>query len=150
MPHGYTNVIVHGVFGTKNRRPDIDCDVKARLLPYMGGILRELDVNLIAINSQPDHVHLLAALPPTLAIADAMRVVKTNASRWVHEQWASRRAFGWQTGYGAFSVSESKVAEVRHYIADQDAHHRTRTFQEEFIALLAKHGIEYDKRYIWE
>lgn len=150
MSHTYTNLLTHVTFSTKNRAAHIDDDLKPRLLPYMGGILRELGAKAVAINAQPDHVHLLVALPPTLAVADAMRVLKTNSSRWVHEQWPSRRVFGWQTGYGAFSVSRSNVEVVTSYIASQDEHHRTLTFQDEFLTLLKKHGIAYDERYIWE
>jgi putative transposase len=77
-------------------------------------------------------------------------VVKTNSSKWVHEQWPARRAFGWQNGYGAFSISQSNVAAVSAYIAGQEEHHRTVTFQEEFLAFLKRHEIQYDERYIWQ
>lgn len=79
-----------------------------------------------------------------------MRVIKTNSSRWVHAQWPSRALFGWQTGYGAFSVSQSNVSEVVRYIAGQEEHHRKVSFQDELVTYLRKHGIEYDERYIWE
>jgi hypothetical protein len=79
-----------------------------------------------------------------------MRVLKTNSSRWIHEKWPSRSAFGWQTGYGAFSVSQSNVSAVLRYIANQEEHHRKVSFQEEFVTYLQRHGIEYDERYIWE
>lgn len=106
----------------------------------MGGILKELGAMPIAINGPDDHVHGLAALPATLSVADAMRVVKTNSSRRVHEQWPHRRAFAWQTGYGAFSVSRSNRDEVERYIANQEEHHKHVTFQEEFLAFLKRHG----------
>jgi len=77
-----------------------------------------------------------------------MRILKTNSSRWVHETWAARKSFAWQTGYGAFSVSRSNVSAVANYIAEQELHHRKRTFEEEFIELLVKHGIDYDPRYV--
>jgi putative transposase len=77
-------------------------------------------------------------------------VLKTNSSRWVHEKWPFRATFGWQTGYGAFSVSQSNISSVLRYIANQEEHHRKVSFQEEFIAYLRKHGIEYDERYIWQ
>jgi len=88
-------------------------------------------------------------LPTTLTCsADAMRVVKTNSSRWVHEQWPHRRAFAWQTGYGAFSVSRSNLEEVARYIANEEAHHRHVSFQEEFLAFLQRHGVAYDPKYV--
>jgi putative NIF3 family GTP cyclohydrolase 1 type 2 len=83
-------------------------------------------------------------------MADVLRVLKTNSSRWVHEQWPERRAFAWQTGYGAFSVSQSNRQEVERYIAGQEDHHRHVSFQEEFVAFLKRHGIAYDERYVWE
>ncbi len=115
----------------------------------MGGIRRKLAGKLIEVNARPDHIHCLLSLPPALAVADAMRVLKTNSSAWVHET-RRRAAFAWQTGYGAFSVSQSNVPTVVKYIRNQDQHHRRVTFQEEFIAFLKRHGIAYDERYIWE
>jgi len=93
---------------------------------------------------------MLATLPPKLAVADALRDLKTNSSRWVHEQWPSRRAFAWQTGYSAFSVSESNAEAVAAYIEGQGEHHRKVTFQQEYLAFLTRHGIEYDQRHVWD
>jgi REP element-mobilizing transposase RayT len=140
MPHTYTNLLVHVIFSTKDRNPYLDADLRPRLFPYMGGILREMNVTPLAINGPADHVHGLLALPATASIADAMRVLKTNSSRWIHEQWPQRRGFAWQAGYGAFSVSRSNVEEVERYIARQEEHHRHVTFQEEFVAFLERHG----------
>jgi REP element-mobilizing transposase RayT len=150
MAHTFTHLRYHVVFSTKNRSPFLDAELRDRLFPYLGGIVRELDGTALAIGGMPDHVHVLLSLPPTLALADVLRVVKTNASRWVHESWPERRAFAWQTGYGAFAVSRSNEAAVVHYIANQEEHHRRISFQEEFLALLKKHGISYDPRYLWE
>lgn len=149
MPHTYTRLLVHAIFSTKERRPFITADIKPRLLAYIGGVLNELKAKALATNAVADHVHLLLSLPPTLAVADVLRVVKTNSSKWVHDTWHGRE-FAWQTGYGAFTVSASNTDQVRHYIAVQEEHHRTVTFQEEFLALLSRHGIEYDERYLWD
>jgi len=116
----------------------------------MGGIVRELNGVALLINGTADHVHLLVRLPPTVSIADALRVVKTNASRWVHEKWPSRSAFTWQIGYGAFSVSQSSAEAVLRYIANQEEHHRKVSFQQEMLAYLRRHRIPYDERYLWE
>jgi REP element-mobilizing transposase RayT len=115
----------------------------------MGGILRELHVTPIMVGDTNDHVHLLIKPPADLAISDCLRGLKTNSSRWVKEKWPEHRTFGWQCGYGAFSVSESSRQDVICYIQNQVEHHHRMTFQEEFLSFLKKHGIESDKRYIW-
>jgi putative transposase len=96
----------------------------------------------------PDHVHLLLSLPPAISIAKAMQLIKGGSSKWVHETFPEQRLFRWQEKYGAFSVSVSQLDKIREYIRNQEEHHRKMTFQEEFLALLKKHGLEYDERYI--
>lgn len=150
MAHTFANLLVHVIFSTKDRRPSLDASLKPRLLAYMGGILRELGGCALSIDGRADHVHLLATLPPAVALADAVRTVKANSSRWVHEQFPDCSGFAWQTGYGAFSVSHSNLEQVRAYIAGQEEHHRQVSFQEEFIAFLRRHHITYDERFIWE
>ena len=148
MSHTYTNLLTHAIFSTKDREALITAALHDDLLAYMGGIVRELGGALRTANARPDHVHLLCSLPPTVATADALRVVKTNSSRWVNR---SRHypGFDWQTGYGAFSVRHSRAPAVVRYIHEQEKHHRRVTFQEEFVAFLGKNGIAYDERYIW-
>jgi putative transposase len=150
MAHTFTNLLVHIIFSTKDRSPLIDAELKPKLHAYTGGIIREVNGKAYAINGVADHIHVLASLPPTIALADAMRTIKTNSSRWVHEQGKAKSHFAWQTGYGAFSVSKSNVSEVMNYIAGQEEHHRKMTFQQEFLIFLEKHGIKYDEGYIWE
>jgi putative transposase len=150
MAHSITHLLSHVVFSTKNHAPYLDRELKDRLFPYMAGIIHELGGGVSTINGTNDHVHLLLRLPAATPLADAMRLLKTNSSRWVHETWAARRSFAWQTGYGAFSVSHSVADEIVRYIQTQAEHHRNMTFQEELIALLQRHGIEYDERYMWE
>jgi REP-associated tyrosine transposase len=116
----------------------------------MVGIVREIQGKCVAANSMPDHVHLLLWLPPGVAIAEALRIVKTNSSRWVHRKSGRRRGFAWQTGYGAFSVSQSNATSVVKYIREQEKHHQRVTFQEEFISFLKENGARYSERYIWE
>ena len=147
MAQTLTNLLMHVVFSTKNREPKISTDLKPNLLAYIGGIIRELDGKLLAADGTSDHVHLLMRLPPKLSLADGLRVIKANSSRWVRE---THKQFRWQTGYAAFSVSESSVPEVARYIRAQEKHHRRVSFQEELMAFLKKHGIEYDERYLWE
>ena len=102
------------------------------------------------INGVNDHVHLLVKVPAVCSVAEFARVVKTNSSGWVHEQWPDCKEFAWQTGYAAFSVSASNVAAVAEYIAGQEEHHRKKPFREEFMGFLRKNGYSGDERYIWD
>lgn len=150
MAHTYVQLITHIVFSTKHRELYLTPELRERLFPYMGGIFRGLDSSALLINGVSDHVHILALLPAKRALSDIMRDVKANSSGWVHEQFPRFKKFAWQTGYGAFSVSKSNLEVVRVYIANQEKHHKRRTFKEEYIGLLQKHGIEYDEKYIWD
>jgi REP element-mobilizing transposase RayT len=128
----------------------IDNELKPELLAYIGGIVREIKGSPLKINGLANHIHLLVQFPPILSIAEAMRTIKANSSRWVHQNWNSREKFAWQLGYGAFSVSRSAVPTVVKYIENQEEHHQKRSFQTEFISFLNKHGVVYDERYIWQ
>jgi hypothetical protein len=119
------------------------------VIGYLGGIVRELRGSALMVGGVEDHIHMLLKLPCDLAIADCMRVVKTNSSRWVHLKWPERKDFAWQTGYGAFSVSESNRDRVVEYIRRQEEHHRKTTFEEELVGFLKKQGIEFDDWYLW-
>jgi REP element-mobilizing transposase RayT len=147
MAHTYTNLLIHALFSTKDRQPLIRPEMKSDLYAYMGGIIRSLKGKPVLINGPKDHVHLLFVLPTTLCIADFMEKLKANSSKWVNDG-AGRRTFAWQTGYAAFSVSQSKWNEVKAYIGGQDEHHRKRSYQEELVALLKKHGMEFDPRFV--
>ena len=149
MPHSFASLLVHIIFSTKDRLPDLSPALAGRLFPYLGGILRERKSVPLIINGPADHVHLLATIPPAESLAELMRVVKTNSSRWVHEEFPGLRSFSWQAGYAAFSVSASRSAAVKQYIAVQQKHHRRISFQEEFLTFLRKHGVAYDERDLW-
>lgn len=149
MSHTFTDLLTHAVFSTSDRVPFLADAIRNDVHAYIGGILRELRAVPIAIGGTSDHVHLLARLPAELSVADCLRVVKTNSSRWLKEKWPERRRFGWQRGYGAFSVSESRRGAVVRYIQVQERHHRRISFQEEFLALLRNHGVAFDEKYLW-
>ena len=149
MPHSFASLLVHVVFSTKNRMPDLSLELAARLFPYMGGIVRERKGVPLIVNGPADHVHMLLSVPASESIAELLRVVKTNSSRWVHDQFPAHKRFGWQAGYAAFTVSGSRAADVKRYIAAQQEHHRRVSFQVEFLAFLRKHGIAYDARDLW-
>jgi putative transposase len=149
VSHAATNLLVHFIFSTKERAPHISSEIEADLHAYLGGIIREIGGVAQAINGAPDHVHILVRVPATHSIANLACVIKTNSSRWIHERWPDRHGFAWQTGYGAFSVSESGINAVRDYIAHQREHHKKRSFQEGFLTFLRKNKIAIDERYLW-
>ncbi len=150
MSHTYTNVIIHALFGTKDRRPLLNADVKSGLLDYLGGGVNKLGGQSLLVNGAADHVHMLFVQPAALSLADVMEKVKANSSGWFKRRWTQSRDFAWQTGYAAFSVSKSHVERVKQYIAGQEEHHRKISFQEEVLAFLKKQGIAYDPRYVFD
>ena len=150
MPQSFACLNCHIIFSTKNREPVIMPDFAPRLYQYIGGIAHNTGNTLMAAGGMPDHIHLLVSLGRESCMADVVRDIKSNSSRWIHETVANLRGFAWQSGYGAFAVSYSSLVQVRQYIADQQEHHRVRTFQEEFRAFLKRHNIQYDERYVWD
>jgi putative transposase len=149
MPHSFVSILIHAVFSTKDRQPTLSPELSSRLFPYIGGIIRKMRGTPLAVNGPIDHVHLLFSIPASLSVAEALRVLKANSSRWVHEQFLAQSYFAWQSGYGAFTVSASRLEDVRKYITLQQEHHRAVSFQDEFLALLNKHGVPYDERDLW-
>jgi REP element-mobilizing transposase RayT len=150
MPQSLVSLTTHIVFSTKNREPFIDPDFALRPYGYVGGIITNTKSVMLAAGGVEDHIHLLVSLGRTISIADLIRNVKTNSSHWVHETFPTRSMFGWQSGYGAFSVSKSVIERVKGYIANQLAHHEKETFKEEFLRFLREHDLEYDERYVWD
>ena len=149
MPPSYVSNLMHCTFSTKERLQLINAELEDRLFPYIGGIARENQMKALAIGGAPDHIHALLSLPATISFAKAVQLIKGGSSKWVNDTFAKHRRFAWQEGYGAFSVSPSQLARTIAYINNQKEHHRKRTFEEEFIQLLDKHGIAYDKRYVF-
>jgi putative transposase len=146
----YVSSYFHCVFSTKERRPQIALELRERLWPFLGGVARQNKIKAIGIGGVEDHVHLLLSLPSTLSVAKALQLIKGGSSKWVHETFPQHRLFGWQEKYGAVSFSVSQLDHILQYIQHQEEHHRKMTFQEEFLALLKKHRIEYDDRYLWD
>ena len=146
----FTKLAYHIVFSTKYRHSLIQGAFQNKLYEYIGGIIRAQNGRLIEIGGVEDHVHLLTNLSPTKAISDSIREIKANASKWSNELSDQKSRFEWQKGYGAFTVSYSQIERVRHYIQNQREHHKTKTFEEEFIKLIEIHDIEFDRRYLFE
>ena len=150
----FTKLTYHIVFGTKFRRKTIPSDVTELLYEYIGGTIRNRKSSLVQIGGVEDHLHLLVSLPPTITVADAVRDIKANASKWINENQQDTKTksdkFEWQIGYGAFTVSYSHIEILQNYIQNQREHHRTRTFEEEYIELLEKHDIKFERKYLFE
>ncbi|MEP6945010.1 MAG: IS200/IS605 family transposase [Acidobacteriota bacterium] len=150
MPRSYTNLIYHIVFSTKDRKPLITPDRSERLYEYIGGTIRGFGGISLGINGMDDHAHVLTKLRADNALSDVLRDLKANSSGWMHDVFPDAKDFAWQNGYGAFTVSPSQIAGVQKYIAEQQIHHATRTFESEFVALLEKNEVDFDLRYLWK
>ncbi len=150
MPQSLASILVHLIYSTKNRAPCLDREVQASLFAYQAGILDEWESHALVIGGASDHVHALFNLSKNHALAKVIEEVKKGSSKWLKTQGSEFRDFHWQAGYGAFSVSQSNADEVRRYIEHQEEHHRVRSFQEEFLAFLKRHGMEYDERFLWD
>ncbi len=140
--HTFSRLLVHAVFGTKDRRARIKAAFRERLYRYMVGIAKNEFGRVIEIGGTGDHVHVLVSLRTDVSVATAVRKLKSLSSGWVHATFPDEGAFGWQPGYGAFTVSESNAESVGRYIRNQEKHHERQTFSEEYAALLRKHGID--------
>jgi len=149
MGHTYANVLLHVVFSTKDRVPAIHDAFRVRLYEYMAGVARNEFGRALSIGGTADHVHGLLSVGTDMAIGDIMSKWKSLSSGWLHKTIPEARDFAWQTGYGAFSVSQSNAGAVSQYIEEQAEHHKKRTFEEEFAALLKRHGIDYDAAHMW-
>ncbi|MEW6208834.1 MAG: IS200/IS605 family transposase [Acidobacteriota bacterium] len=150
MPSKHISLLIHFVWSTARREPCIAPEWRDRLYGYIGGVLEHKKAKLICAGGVSDHIHIYASLPSTVTIAEMVNAMKANSSRWIHETIPRQRAFAWQEGYGAFSVSKSAEENVIRYICNQEAHHRRRDFKSEYIAFLKKYGIEYDECYLWD
>ena len=147
MAHTYSSSLFHCIFSTKERRPELREEVQARLWAYMGGIAHASG-KALAVGGAADHAHLLLSLFSTVSIAEAMRAIKASSSHWLRTE-CGLREFEWQEGYGAFSIGHTQIAAAVAYIGAQAEHHRKRDYQAEFLAILTKHEIAYDPRYVW-
>ena len=150
MPQSFASIIVQIVFSTKDRAPWIDVSVRPALHAYIATVCREVTGVVYAVGGVADHIHIACALPRTVTVADIVEKVKVTSSAWIKDRDPKYADFYWQRGYGAFSVGASGKAALIAYVENQEEHHRTRTFQEEYRALLSKYGIEWDERYVWD
>ncbi|HBE68096.1 MAG TPA: IS200/IS605 family transposase [Planctomycetaceae bacterium] len=145
----FTRLTYHIVFATKYRKRIIDSEIRQKLYQYIGGTLRANKGHAIEIGGVEDHVHILAGLSPSLAVSEVIRDVKASSSKWLKTE-CGKSQFEWQKGYGGFSVSFDRVNAVRSYIQNQDLHHKTLSFQEEYIGFLERHGIDFRIEHLFE
>ena len=150
MPQSLSLVIIHVIFSTKDRHPFLDPDVRSKLHAYLATVARNTDCEAYRVGGVADHVHLAIRLSRTITIAALVESLKTASSKWLKSQSPDLAAFSWQRGYGCFSISPSDLDALRAYIDDQENHHRTRTFQDEFRMFLKKYGVEYNEAYVWD
>lgn len=148
MSSTHLSLQTHFVFSTKDRARTISAEWRERLFAYLGGCLKQSGATPLEIGGVEDHVHVIAGLPATLAPAALMRDVKKATSAWIHDE-IGFRAFAWQEGYGGFTVSVSNVEAVRAYIRNQEPHHAKRSFQDEYVELLRRHGVSFDEKHLW-
>jgi REP element-mobilizing transposase RayT len=149
MAQSLTKIVIHVVYGTKNREQFLSKNIRAKLYAYTVGILDNQHCITLAINGVEDHVHLLVNVSKNIAVSKMVEEIKKGTSRWLKAQGTAFNGFSWQGGYGAFSVSESQIPKVIEYINNQDQHHQKLSFQDELRMLLKKHRIEFDEQYLW-
>ena len=151
MPQSLAKILAHTVFSTKDRRPFLrDKTLREELHCYLGGILTNLDCQPIIVSGVEDHIHLLCSLSRTCEAAAMVKELKRGSSLWIKTKSPDLRDFGWQNGYGIFSIGFSQISSVRDYIAGQEEHHQKVSFQDEFRLLLKRYEIEFDERYVWD
>jgi len=149
MANTYTQIHIQAVFAVQNRRCLIDDALKDDLYRYITGIVQAHGHKMLQINGMPDHIHCLFGMRPVQALSDLMQQVKQDSSKWINQNKLVKDRFSWQEGYGAFSYSKSQLPRVIQYIKNQQIHHQTRTFGEEYRALLETHGIPYNPQFVF-
>lgn len=149
MANTYTQIYIHIVFTVQGRLNLIPKAHKEELHKYIAGIIRNKGQKLIAINSMPDHVHILIGLKPSVALSDVVRDIKNSSSKFINEKRWIRGKFRWQNGFGAFSYGHSQIVAVVNYIQNQEKHHARKTFRAEYLEMLQKFNIDYDQQYLF-
>jgi len=150
MAQSLSNVLVHAVFSTRERRLLITSELEMRLQKYISTVCDDLGCPAIYMGGMPDHIHILVKLGRTISISDFISKIKANSSRWVKSVDPLHHSFEWQRGYGAFSVSESSRQKVIDYVANQKEHHKQVSFQEEFLLLLRRYNVPFNEKYLWD
>lgn len=148
MASTHLSLHYHLVFSTKNREPWLVAECRDRIHAYLGGVIKSMNGMAHAVGGVADHVHVFAGLKATHCLADVMRELKSESSGWIHRE-LKMPWFAWQEGYGGFTVSASSIEPVKAYVLNQPEHHRTKSFQDEYLGMLGRGLVEYDERYLW-
>lgn len=149
MANTYHQLYVQSVFAVKYRASVIKPEWRSKFCGVIGNLINETGCKNYIVNGVEDHVHCFFSLQPSLAISDVMQKIKSNSSRWLNKQNFMKQRFEWQTGFGAFSYSRSHVNNVYKYILNQEAHHKKKTFKEEYLELLKRFDVEYNEKYLF-
>jgi REP element-mobilizing transposase RayT len=149
MAQSLSKIYVHLIFSTKDRESTLPDEIRSGLHAYLGGTFKGLGCSPIEINTEPDHLHALFLLTRTKTLSDVVGHLKKSSNDWIRCQGPQFAGFFWQAGFGAFSVSQSQVEDVRAYIRNQREHHRGKSFQDELRAFLKAYEVEFDERYVW-
>jgi putative transposase len=150
VPQSLSKVIIHFIFSTKDRHPWLGVDIRPRVHAYLATICRDVGAEVLRVGGVADHVHVVTTLPRTLSQAEMLESIKKKSSKWIKGLSPDYRAFYWQRGYAAFSVSPSQIEALLTSVGSQEEHHRSRSFQEEYREFLRKHHVQYDERYVWD
>jgi putative transposase len=150
MPQSLAKILIHIIFSTKNRAPFISPSIAEELYPYLAAICSGCKSHAHKIGGVEDHIHIVCSISRTITVAALIEEIKTNSSKWIKTKGKEFRSFGWQNGYGAFSIGQSQLEAANQFIVNQKEHHRKKTFQEEFRAFLRRYQIEHDERYVWD
>lgn len=150
MGQSLVQIYVHLLFHKKSSSSDIDKSIRQELYPYMIAIMKTNNSPVLAINGTEDHVHMLFSLSKNVALSKIIEDVKKKSSKWIKTKNEQYHTFYWQSGYGAFSIGRSGVKAAQHYIFNQEQHHKKKSFQEEYKAILKKYEVDYDERYLWQ
>ena len=146
----YSALYYHFIWSTKNRAPLIPMSLETKMHAYINGIVKSKGGTVLQVGGMPDHIHLLVRLKPDQSVPELIKIIKTTSGKWLKEADSSLGDFYWQKGYGAFSVSKSQTDSVQEYIMNQHEHHKYRSFKDEWLAFLQKHGVEYDEKFVFE
>ena len=150
MANTYSQIYLHFVFSTKSRREVISPEIEERVWSYIAGVAKHHGIAPIQIGGIETHVHALVGVPTTMSSSQGAKALKGDSSYGIRREFSGMANFGWQDGYGVFSVSQSVISSVANYIKNQREHHSNRSFEEEYVELLKKHGIDYDERYLFD